>query len=267
MKPQSARIGTDNLKGAESLPLTKDCAADIRAIISQARQSVVRNVNSAMVLAYWLIGRRIVVEEQKGKRAAYGERLLQRLSRELTADFGKGFAEPQLRNCRLFYQAYPSEEAIRYTLCIKLSWSHHRVIMRVGDAKAREFYLQEASERNLSVRDIVREIGNHAYERVRAHQIPTEQPENETNAQVTPNQILRDPVVAMAECKQMFVTKLLPSMPTKAELQFEIERARKAVSPWTWSLPHRRVERSDGGYAIEAIDIRFAIPLCQIKRS
>ena len=179
-----------------ALPITVDCIGDIREIISRARQSVVRHVNLSMTLAYWLIGRRIVVEEQKGKRAAYGEHLLQRLSRELTADFGKGFAEPQLRNCRLFYQAYPSEEAIRYTLCIKLSWSHHRIIMRVGDPKAREFYLQEASERNLSVRDIVREINNHTYERVRAHQVPAEQLGSVTTTQVTPNQILRDPVVA-----------------------------------------------------------------------
>lgn len=68
--------------------------------------------------------------------------------------------------------------------------------MRVGDQKAREFSLQEAAERNLSVRDIVREINNHTYERVRAHQIPAEQLVSVTTAQVTPNQILRDPVVA-----------------------------------------------------------------------
>ena len=179
-----------------ALPITMDCIGDIREIISRARQNVVRHVNLSMTLAYWLIGRRIVVEEQKGKRAAYGERLLQRLSRELTADFGKGFAEPQLRNCRLFYQAYPNEKAIRYALRIKLSWTHHRAIMRVGDPKAREFYLREASERNLSARETEREISNHTYERVRAHQIPAEQLGSVTTTQVTPNQILRDPVVA-----------------------------------------------------------------------
>ena len=84
------------------MPMTRNCVSDIRAIIAEARQSVVRHVNNTMTLAYWLIGRRLVVEEQKGKRAAYGEHLLQHVSRELTAEFGKGFAEPQLRNCRLF---------------------------------------------------------------------------------------------------------------------------------------------------------------------
>lgn len=231
---------------ATDLSTTADCVGDIRAIISRARQSVVRHVNLSMTLAYWLIGRRLVVEEQKGKRAAYGERLLQRVSRELTADFGKGFAEPQLRNCRLFYQAYPSEDQIRYTLCIKLSWSHHRVIMRVADPKAREFYLREASERNLSVRDVVREINNRAYERVRAHQVPAKVSESKSvyrrmfdalkksDADSPTIGILLGTEVdetdveysVMSECKQMFATKLLAYMPTKEELQFEIERAR-----------------------------------------
>ena len=116
-----------------AMPMTRDCVSDIRAIIAEARRSVVRHVNSTMTLAYWLIGRRLVVEEQKGgRRAAYGEHLLERISRELTAEFGRGFAEPQLRNCRLFYQAYPTESEIRYALRIKLSWTHHRAIMRVG---------------------------------------------------------------------------------------------------------------------------------------
>ena len=67
-----------------SLPTTADCVADIRDIILRARASVVRHVNTIMPLAYWLIGRRIIVEEQQGKnRAGYGERLLERISRGL----------------------------------------------------------------------------------------------------------------------------------------------------------------------------------------
>ena len=127
-------------------------------------------INTTMALAYWLIGRRIVVEEQKGsKRAAYGERLLERISRELSSEFGNGFGEPHLRNCRLFYKAYPTESEIRYALRIKLSWSHHRLIMRV--------------------------------------------PEPEVKYSI------------MAECERIFATKLMPFLPTKAELQCEIERS------------------------------------------
>ena len=137
-----AERGKDEALTLRAMPMTRDCVADIREIIVRARRSVVRHVNTTMTLAYWLIGRRIVVEEQKGKRrATYGEHLLQRISRELTADFGNGFGEPQLRNCRLFFRAFPTEAEIRYTLCIKLSWSHLREIMRVADPKARAYYL------------------------------------------------------------------------------------------------------------------------------
>ena len=97
-----AERGKDEALTLRAMPMTRDCVADIREIIVRARRSVVRHVNTTMTLAYWLIGRRIVVEEQKGnRRATYGEHLLQRISRELTADFGNGFGEPQLRNCRV----------------------------------------------------------------------------------------------------------------------------------------------------------------------
>lgn len=328
-----------------NMPMTRDCVSDIRAIIAEARQSVVRHVNNTMTLAYWLIGRRLVVEEQKGMRAAYGEHLLRRVSRELTAEFGRGFAEPQLKNCRLFYSAYPNEKAIRYALRIQLSWTHHRAIMRVGDPAARKYYLHEAVDRNLSARQIEREIRNRAYDRVRANQVEVVS-EIENSEMPTPEMLLKDPCIAeflnlrgdlcgkekkvekrilnniekfilelgkgfslvgrqvrvptettekyidfvfynyilkcfvlvdlktarltsrdigqmdtyrrmydalikpkedqptigillgtevdetdveysvMSECKRMFATKLLPYMPTKAELQFEIERAR-----------------------------------------
>lgn len=191
-----------------AMPMTRDCVSDIRAIIAEARRSVVRHVNNTMTLAYWLIGRRLVVEEQKGgRRAAYGEHLLERISRELTAEFGRGFAEPQLRNCRLFYQAYPTESAIRYALRIKLSWTHHRAIMRVGDPKAREYYLREASERNFSARDVEREIRNMAYQRVMANQVLVAQGDEAALA-LTPERLLKDPCV-------------------REELAFEIERARR----------------------------------------
>ena len=94
------------------------------------------------------------MEEQQGKnRAEYGERLLERISRELTTTIGNDFGEPNLRNCRLFYRTYPSEEEIRYALRIKLSWTHHHAIMRVTDRDARMWYLREASLQNWDMRE------------------------------------------------------------------------------------------------------------------
>ena len=66
-----------------------------------------------MTAAYWLIGRRVVEFEQKGKaRAAYGERLLQRLAQDLSAKFGRGFSYPNLNKFRQFYLTYPQERIL-----------------------------------------------------------------------------------------------------------------------------------------------------------
>lgn len=120
--------------------------AEIRQILRTARSKARSAVNFAMVEACWLIGRRIVVEEQEGKeRAQYGKRLLENLSIALSNEFGKGFSYANLRNFRQFYLTYP-DQGICYTLCSKLSWSHNRLIMRVEDHKARNYYLTEASE-------------------------------------------------------------------------------------------------------------------------
>jgi hypothetical protein len=110
----------------------------VRSILADARRAAYTAVNSAMVAAYWQIGRRIVEEEQGGSaKSTYGDRLLPELSRALTAEFGKGFSYANLRNFRQFYLTYPQME-ICYTLCSKLTWSHNRLIMREEKPEARE---------------------------------------------------------------------------------------------------------------------------------
>ena len=81
---------------------------DVRGILADARRAAYTAVNSAMVAAYWQIGRRIVEEEQGGAaKATYGEGLLRALSKDLTEEFGKGFSLPNLKNFRKFYLTYP----------------------------------------------------------------------------------------------------------------------------------------------------------------
>ena len=95
---------------------------NIRHILREARQKAYANVNFIMVEAYWKIGQRIVEEEQGGKsKAVYGEGILKSLSRELTAEFGKGFSCANPRNFRQFYLTYPNSKKC-YTLCSKLTW-------------------------------------------------------------------------------------------------------------------------------------------------
>lgn len=140
--------------------------SEIRNILAQARMKAYQSVNSVMVEAYWLIGKRIVEEEQNGKeRAEYGEALLKNLSVALTKEFGKGFSSSNLRNFRQFYLTY-SDPEICYTLCSKLTWSHNRLIMRIDSNAARNYYLKEASEQNWSVRVLERHINTFYYERL-----------------------------------------------------------------------------------------------------
>ena len=170
--------------------------SDIRQIIEQARQRVYQTVNSEMVQAYWHIGRLIVEDEQQGQqRAAYGKQQLQQLSDQLTREFGKGFDASNLRNMRSFYLCFPNRDALRH----KLSWTHYRLLIRVENPKAREWYLQEAMDQNWSARALERQIGVLYYERLLASQdraaVEQEAKSNTTELRARPEDYLRDPYV------------------------------------------------------------------------
>jgi predicted nuclease of restriction endonuclease-like (RecB) superfamily len=146
---------------------------EIKQILVQARQKAYAAVNTAMVEAYWLIGKRIVKEEQNGKdRAAYGKEVIKNVSLELTKEFGKGFSETNIKYFRQFFNCFP--DLIRHSLSDKfedkeichtasdrfeqinftrLNWTHIRQILRVTSKEAQLWYLQEAAQQNWSVRN------------------------------------------------------------------------------------------------------------------
>ncbi len=170
--------------------------SDIRQIIEQARQRVYQTVNSEMVQAYWHIGRLIVEDEQQGQqRAAYGKQQLQQLSEHLTREFGKGFDARNLRNMRAFYLTFPNWNAVR----TELSWTHYRVLLRLENTHARDWYMQETLEQNWSARALERQIGVLYYERLLASQdraaVEQEAKSNTTELRARPEDYLRDPYV------------------------------------------------------------------------
>ena len=139
---------------------------EIKKILKNARQKAYTAVNSAMVEAYWEIGRRIVEEEQRGKeRAEYGKEIVKNLSKELTEEFGKGFGERNIRNIRQFYVLFSDYEKWK-SLISKLTWTHIQKVLRVSDEKARIFYLTEAAENMWSVRALDRNISTLYYNRI-----------------------------------------------------------------------------------------------------
>jgi predicted nuclease of restriction endonuclease-like (RecB) superfamily len=151
---------------SEIIHTRSDFFESIRTILRDARRKAYTNVNAIMVEAYWTIGRRIVEEEQKGQqRADYGDYLIHELSRQLGDEFGKGFSIANLKNFRQFYQTFPDFEK-SYALRSQLSWTHYRLIMRVENDSARNYYIREAAEQNWSTRQLERNIVTGWYERL-----------------------------------------------------------------------------------------------------
>ena len=157
----------------------------VRAALETARTKAAAAINDAMVSAYWEIGRQIV--EAQGDRAEYGQHLMEYLSERLTAEFGKGFTERNLRAMRQLYLAYP----IRHTLCAELSWSHYRLIIRIDDPVRRDFYVRSAVEERWTVRQLDRQIHSFYYERLLATRAERKDEEPSTKA----DGILKDPYV------------------------------------------------------------------------
>ena len=157
----------------------------VRKVIEQARGFVSVAANSAIVRQNWEIGRLIVEDEQGGKRKAeYGKAQIAGLANRLTAEYGSGYTATNLRYMRQFYLAFP----ICHTLCDELSWSHYRVLMRVADDKAREWYVNECIACGWGVRELNRQVSTQAYERL----LSTVNPDRRRKRQEVPNTPLPD---------------------------------------------------------------------------
>lgn len=141
-----------------------DFILEIKQIVTQARQKAYSAINSAMIEAYWQLGKRIVEQEQLGKeRAGYGTQLLKSLSKELTAEFGKGFSANSLYYYRQFYLSFAEKLPTAWGI---LTWSHYKRLLSVSDTDARAWYLKEAAEQMWSYRTLDRNISSQYYERL-----------------------------------------------------------------------------------------------------
>ena len=166
---------------------------EIRNILLTARNKVYHTANFAMVEAYWNIGKSIIEEQGGNEKAEYGSGLLKELSKQMTHDFGKGFTVANLKNMRQFYLTFPNGYALRS----ELSWTHYRLLMRVENDNARDFYLQEAVKSGWSTRQLERQINTFFYERLLSsknkEKVVAEIQSLETAK--TPEDIIRDPYV------------------------------------------------------------------------
>lgn len=175
--------------------------SDIKAIVHTAKQKVYQAADLFQVAANWLVGRRIVEQEQHGReRAEYGKRIIELASEALTAEYGKGYSLTQIKNFKKFYllfrgldiqqavltesmrisqtlsdkssvlilpkgQTLSDQFDIRYNIP-NLSWSHYERLLRVKDDDERDWYMREAAGENWSVRTLDRNIGSQYYHRL-----------------------------------------------------------------------------------------------------
>ena len=227
--------------------------ANLKQIIQQARQRAYSAINFAQVEANWLLGQRIVEQEQNGaERAEYGKYVIKIASEELTKEFGSGFSERTLRQFRQFYLMFPklsiqrpliaefdnkkllpekftqtsdiqenkdlaiTDRQIENTNFHLLSWTHIQRIMRVESPAARAWYLKEAAEQMWAVRTLDRNISTQYYERMLLSQMkePVMKEMHEKTAD-------------FQQDKLAFIKE--PVLPTDEELRAEIERQKEIL--------------------------------------
>lgn len=145
-------------------PYNPDFFKEIKEIVKNGRQMAYSAINTAMVDAYWKMGKRIVEEEmQSNDRADYGTGLMKELSNQLTAEFGKGFSVKSLYYYRQFYQVFPEIFPTAWGI---LTWSHYKRLLSVDHQEAREWYLREAAEQMWNYRTLDRNISSQYYHRL-----------------------------------------------------------------------------------------------------
>lgn len=190
------------------------------SLIEEARRGSARTVNAIITATYWEMGRRIVENEQSGRRrAGYGEALLKKLSADLTSKFGRGFSRQNLQQMRQFYRAYPPTEICqtvsgksgkrqtpsgKFTLDalqdrFSLPWSAYVRLLSLKGKQARAFYEEEALRGGWSVRQLDRQINSQFYERTALSKNKAAMLKKGVKARpgeaVTPEEQIKDPYV------------------------------------------------------------------------
>ncbi|WP_233486156.1 DUF1016 N-terminal domain-containing protein [Fusobacterium pseudoperiodonticum] len=178
------------------IEIKKDIYQEIHDLLHNARQNIISNVNSTMTKTYFLIGKRIVEEEQDGnKRAEYGKKLMKTLSEKLTKEFGRGFSQRNLEQMRTFYLRYSISQTVSAEF--KLSWSHYLILMRMEDIDARKFYEIEAIENNWSLKELKRQVNSSLYERLVLSKDKEKVKELAVKGQIIekPQDVIKDPYI------------------------------------------------------------------------
>lgn len=139
--------------------------SDIKTLISEARKHVAVASNSTITILYWHIGERINRDILDSRRAEYGKRIVENISKQLQFEFGGNeFSVRSLRRMMQFALEFPDIQIVS-TLSTQLSWSHFQEVLPIKSDIQREFYLTMAAEENWSIRTFRSKIDGMLFER------------------------------------------------------------------------------------------------------
>lgn len=137
---------------------------EIRQLINEARNRAAISVNAELTMLYWDIGNSIKTRFAGNERAEYGQRLIETLAKNLTADFGRKWGPSTLRHCLRMAETFPDRQIV-YALRTQLSWTHLRTLIFIEDPLKREFYTEMVQLEGWSTRQLNERIKSMLYER------------------------------------------------------------------------------------------------------
>jgi len=153
--------------------LEKALLADVRELIETTRREVAHSVNSALVMLYWRIGRRIRRDVLKEQRAKYGKQIISGIGKQLEMEFGRGFSGKSLRHMIRFAEAFPNKQIVS-SLMRQLSWTHFLAIIYIKEPLQRDFYAEMCRLERWSTRTLQKKVGSMLYERTALSRKPDE---------------------------------------------------------------------------------------------
>ena len=147
--------------------------------------------NKDLVNNYFEIGK-LLIEAQGGEEHdTYGNKLIKTWSVELTEKFGKGYDASNLRRFRQFY----SEFKMCGTVCHTLTWSNIRILLPIKNENKRNYYINMCIKKNLSARELKKEVKNNAFERLSLADKENIKLISDKNELLTIKDTLKDPVL------------------------------------------------------------------------
>ncbi len=147
--------------------------------------------NKDLVNNYFEIGK-LLIEAQGGEEHdTYGNKLIKTWSVELTEKFGKGYDASNLRRFRQFYSEFKMCGPLGHIL----TWTNIRLLLPIKNVNKRNYYINMCIKRNLSKRELEKEIKNNSFERLSLVDKENIKLISDKNEVLTIKDTLKDPVL------------------------------------------------------------------------